>query len=580
MAAKKTARNSGQVISVPPVEVLEKSPTGIRGFDEITEGGLPKGRPALIVGAAGSGKTVFGMEFLVRGALEFGEPGVFMSFEENDKELAKNFASLGFNLKDLIARKLLDIDFVYIEKKEIEETGEFDLDGLFVRLGSAIDGLGAKRVVLDTLEALFSGLSDEGILRAELRRMFRWLKEKGVTVVITSERGVNTLTRYGLEEYVADCVILLDTRMIEQVATRRLRIIKYRGSKHGSNEYPFLIDENGISIMPITSLGLTHKSSSERVPSGVERLDSMLGGGYYRGSSILITGTSGTGKSTLAAHFALATCRKNERVLYFAFEESPDQILRNMHSVGIDLQPCVDSGLLQFHASRPSLYGLEMHLVTLYKMIENFKPRSVIIDPISNLITVGTIPEAKSMLTRLIDFLKSRQITSLFTSLTTGGGSLESTELGVSSLMDTWILLRDIESAGERNRGLYILKSRGMAHSNQIREFLFTKNGIQLRDVYVGPAGVLTGSARLAQEAQEKAQSMTRQQEIERNKREIERQRQIMESQISSLRAQFEASKEKLEAASSHEQAVEKILAQDRKAMEQQRKADIPQNAK
>jgi circadian clock protein KaiC len=580
MAARRTTRGPGQVLSAPPSEVLKKCPTGIRGFDEITEGGLPRGRPALVVGAAGSGKTVFGMEFLVRGALQYGEPGVFMSFEENDNDLAKNFASIGFNLRDLIARKLLDIDFVYIEKKEIEETGEFDLDGLFVRLGSAIDGIGAKRVVLDTLEALFSGLSDEGILRAELRRMFRWLKEKGVTVVITSERGVNTLTRYGLEEYVADCVVLLDNRMIEQVATRRLRIIKYRGSRHGSNEYPFLIDENGISIMPITSLGLTHKTSSERVPSGIERLDGMMEGGYYRGSSVLVSGTSGTGKSTLAANFALATCRKNERVLYFAFEESPDQILRNMHSVGIDLQPCIDGGLLQFHATRPSLYGLEMHLVTIYKLIEDFKPRSVIMDPVSNLITVGTITEAKSMLTRLIDFLKSRQITSLFTSLTTAGGSLESTEVGVSSLMDTWILLRYIESAGERNRGLYILKSRGTAHSNQIREFLFTKNGIQLRDVYVGPSGVLTGSARLAQEAQEKAQAVSRQQEIERNTREIERQRQIMEAQISSLKAQFEASKDKLEAAAAQEQTVQKILVKDRQVMAQQRKADKFKKAK
>lgn len=564
--------NSKKAVQLP---ALEKSPTGIRGFDEITNGGLPKGRSALMVGAAGSGKTVFGMEFLVRGALQYGEPGVFMSFEENETDLSKNFASIGFDLEELIAKKQLFIDYVYIERKEIEETGEFDLDGIFIRLSSAIDQIGAKRVVLDTLEALFSGMSDEAILRAELRRLFRWLKEKEVTVVITAERGVNTLTRYGLEEYVADCVILLDTQMIDQIATRRMRVIKYRGSKHGTNEYPFLIDETGITVMPITSMGLMHKVSSERVSSGIERLDTMLDGGFYRGSSILVSGTPGTGKTTLSATFANATAAHGERCLYFAFEESPAQIIRNMRSIGVDLEPWVKQGLLQFHASRPSLYGLEMHLVTMYKMIEDFKPSMVVVDPISNLVMVGSISETKSMLTRLIDQIKSKQITAFFTSLTTMGDKMEATEVGVSSLMDTWILMRDIESAGERNHGLYILKSRGMEHSNQIREFLFTKKGIQLRDVYVGPAGVLTGSARLAQEAQDNARALQQQQAIDLNQREIEHRRQIMESQISSLQAQFEAEKEKLQVASAQDQTAVKIVAADRQAMARQRKADV-----
>jgi circadian clock protein KaiC len=555
-------------------KILEKSLTGIRGFDEITNGGLPKGRSALMVGAAGSGKTVFGMEFLIKGALQYGEPGVFMSFEENESDLAKNFNSLGYDLDDLIASKKLFIDFVYIERREIEETGEFDLDGIFVRLSSAIDAIGAKRVVLDTLESLFSGISEEAILRAELRRLFRWLKDKGVTVIITAERGVNTLTRYGLEEYVADCVILLDTQMIDQIATRRLRVIKYRGSKHGTNEYPFLIDEDGISVLPITSIGLLHKASSERIPSGIERMDTMLDGGFYRGSSILVSGTPGTGKTTLSAHFAHTSAAHGDRCLFFAFEESPDQIMRNMRSIGINLEQWVKKGLLQFHASRPSLYGLEMHLVTMYKLIEDFQPKAVIVDPISNLLTVGSLSETKSMLSRLIDFLKSKQITALFTSLTTTEENLESTEVGVSSLMDTWILLRDIESAGERNRGLYILKSRGMDHSNQIREFLFTRHGIQLRDVYIGPSGVLTGSARLAQEAKDSAHELERQQTIERNQRELEHRRQIMESQINAIRSQFETDKEKLEVASAQEEGTAKILTSDRLIMSHQRKAD------
>jgi len=574
MSPRKNSQPAKTAAVKAPQMVLEKSPTGIRGFDEITNGGVPKGRSALMVGAAGSGKTVFGMEFLVRGALQYGEPGVFMSFEENETDLARNFSSIGFDLNNLIARKLLFIDYVYIERREIQETGEFDLDGIFVRLSSAIDAIGARRVVLDTLEALFSGISQEAILRAELRRLFRWLKEKGVTVVITAERGANTLTRYGLEEYVADCVILLDTQMIDQIATRRMRIIKYRGSKHGTNEYPFLIDEDGITVMPITSMGLLHKASSERISSGIERLDTMMTRGFYRGSSILVSGTPGTGKTTMAAHFADATARHGERCLYFAFEESPDQIIRNMKSIGLNLAQWVEKGLLRFHASRPSLYGLEMHLVTMYKLIEDFKPGVVIVDPISNLITVGSISETKSMLTRLIDHIKSKQITAFVTSLTTMGDKLEATEVGVSSLMDTWILLRDIESAGERNRGLYILKSRGMAHSNQIREFLFTKNGIQLIDVYVGPAGVLTGSARLTQETQEKAQALSRQQEIERNQREIESKQQIMESQISTIRSQFEADKENLEIASNQQKAAGQILAVGRQDIARQRKAD------
>ncbi len=574
MAIKNTTRRSGKPATIETEPPLEKAPTGIRGFDDITDGGLPRGRPALIVGGAGSGKTVFGMEFLVRGALEYGEPGVFMSFEETEKDLGKNFSSIGFNLNDLIARKLLFIDFVYIERKEIEETGEFDLDGLFVRLNSAIEEVGARRVVLDTLEALFSGLSNESILRAELRRLFRWLKEKGVTVVITSERGVNTLTRYGLEEYVADCVILLDHRMIDQVATRRLRVIKYRGSGHGANEYPFLIDENGISILPITSLGLNYPVSSERVPTGVERLDNMLAGGYYQGSSILVSGTPGTGKSTLSAAFAGATCRNGQRCLYFSFEESPAQIMRNMKSVGIDLKPWVDKGLLRFQSSRPALYGLEMHLISMFKAINDLKADAIIVDPVSNFISVGSRDEVRSMLTRLIDFLKSRNITSLFTNLTSSSGAMEDTEVGISSLMDTWILLRDIEIGGERNRGLYVLKSRGTAHSNQIREFQFTRDGIKLLDVYIGPGGVLTGSARLAQEAQEKSQAISRQQDIERNQREIERQRQIMESQVAALRAQFEATKEKLETVAIQERTAEKMAAENREAMAHQRKAD------
>jgi circadian clock protein KaiC len=463
-----------------------------------------------------------------------------MAFEETAKDLTQNVASLGFDLNDLVARKKIVLDFVYIERSEIEQSGEYDLEGLFIRLGAAIDAIGAKRVVLDTIESLFSGLPNPAILRAELRRLFRWLKDKGVTAIITGERGDETLTRQGLEEYVSDCVIVLDHRVTEQTSSRRLRVVKYRGSTHGTNEYPFLIDADGISVLPVTSLSLDHKASSERISSGVARLDAMLSGkGYFRGSSVLISGTAGTGKSSVAAHFTDAACRRGERVLYFSFEESPDQIIRNMHSIGIDLQQWIKKGLLQIYADRPSSAGLETHLAMKHKLIDIFKPRVVIMDPLNSFVIGDNQIEVKSMLMRLVDFLKTRQITGLFTHLAHSGDPIEQTEVAISSVIDTWLLLKDIEIGGERNRGMYILKSRGMAHSNQIREFLLTDQGVELRDVYVGPEGVLTGSARLTQEAENEASLLIRNQEVELRRIELERKRTTLEAQITMLRAEF-----------------------------------------
>lgn len=461
---------------------LPKALTGIKGLDEITCGGLPKGRPTLVTGTAGCGKTLLGMEFLVRGALEYDEPGVFVAFEETEQDLAKNFSSLGFDLPDLIRRKKLAVEYVYIERTEIEETGEYDLSGLFIRLGQAIEQVKAKRIVLDTIEVLFSGLSNAAILRAELRRLFSWLKKKGLTAIVTGERGASgMMTRYGLEEYVADCVIMLDHRVSDQISTRRLRIVKYRGSSHGTSEFPFLIDEHGLCILPITSLGLNHIALTERISTGIEPLDTMLGGrGCYRGASVLVSGTAGSGKTSIGAHFIAAACRRGEHCLWFAFEESSSQIIRNMRSIGIDLEPWLKKGLLRIHAERPTSYGLEMHLVTMHKLIDDFNPSVVFIDPLTNLISTGNQLDVKAMLTRLIDYLKVKKITTLFSTLTAAGSAIEQTEVGISSLMDTWLLLREIERNSERTRGLYVLKSRGMAHSNRIREFLLTDNGIQL----------------------------------------------------------------------------------------------------
>jgi len=526
-----------------------KTPTGIDGLNEITNGGFPKGRPTLICGSAGCGKTLLGMQFLINGAIKHNEPGVFMSFEESSKELVMNVKSLGFDIEKKKKKKKLIIDHVRVERSEIEEAGEYDLDGLFIRLGYAIDSIKAKRVVLDTIESLFSGLDNAAVLRAELRRLFHWLKDKGVTTIITGERGEGTLTRQGLEEYVSDCVILLDHRVIDQISTRRLRIVKYRGSTHGTNEYPFLIDEEGISVLPITSLNLDNKVSSEIVSTGVKGLDEMFfGNGYYKGSSILISGTAGTAKTTMASYFANEQCNKKERVLYFAFEESPHQLIRNMRSIGIDFEKHIKSGLLQIHSSRPSLNGLELHLLTLRKLIRDFKPSAVVIDPISNLISVGNPSEVRSMLVRLIDLLKINNITTVFTSLSqqTETNLIEMAEDSVSSLVDTWIVVRDMEGIGERNRGIYIIKARGMGHSNQVREFVITNNGIELLDVELGPNGILTGTARKSNAINKKLSAFKLQNELDQKDREIERKRKVLEANIEALRKEFESVEDEL----------------------------------
>ncbi len=556
-------------------EKLPKSLTGIQGLDEITEGGLPKGRPTLVCGSAGCGKTLLAMEFLVRGATQFNEPGVFMAFEETAKDLTQNVASLGFDLDALVADKKIVLDFVYIERSEIEETGEYDLEGLFIRLGQSIDSIGAKRVVLDTIESLFAGLPNPLILRAELRRLFRWLKEKGVTAIITGERGEETLTRQGLEEYISDCVIVLDHRVKDQTSSRRLRVVKYRGSTHGTNEYPFLIDEDGISIVPVTSLGLGHNASMDRIPSGISRLDTMMGGkGFFRGSTVLISGTAGTGKSSICAHFVDAACRRGERALYFSFEESPSQIIRNMRSVGIDLEQWVKKGLLYFQATRPAFAGLEMQLTMMHKATIKFDPQVVIVDPLNGFITGDNIIDVKSMLLRLADFLKTKQISSMFTQLMSSNVAHGTSEIAISSMIDTWLVMHDIEISGERNRCLYITKSRGMAHSNQVRECLITDHGVELCEVYVGAGGVLTGSARIAQEAQELALTLTRKQEVERRQIEIESRRKALEAKVAALRAEFGVQEAELMKIITQEQAQASQLLTGRLEMGLSRSAD------
>ena len=546
--------------------MLPKAPTGISGFDDVTLGGLPAGRPSLVCGAAGCGKTLFAVTFLVNGAVSFDEPGVFMNFEERAEDLAANVASLGYDLDGLVAEGKLAIDHVRVERSEIEETGEYDLEGLFVRLGYAVDQIGAKRVVLDTIETLFAGLSNTAVLRSELRRLFGWLKDRGLTAVITGERGEGQLTRQGLEEYVSDCVVLLDNRVEDQITTRRLRVVKYRGSAHGTNEYPFLIDRQGMSVLPVTSAGLEHGVSSEVISSGVAGIDAMLGaGGFYRGSSILLSGVAGTGKSTIGAHFADAACRRGDRCLFFVFEESAEQICRNARSVGLDLQRHMDGGTLRFEAARPSLYGLEMHLARTHRDLEQFDPAVVVIDPISAF--RGPTSEVHATMLRMVDLFKSRGVTALFTSLRTDGTLLEGADLGLSSLMDAWIKLLSVEADGERNRTLYVIKARGMSHSNQVREYRITNSGIEITPAYIGPGGVLTGTARLAQEARELAVAARRQQDIERRRRDLARKQEALERQVADMRAALETEEREVSMLLSEDAGHEAALERDRAAM-------------
>jgi circadian clock protein KaiC len=565
VALRHSARPRGTTSSVK-LPVLAKVATGISGFDEVTHGGIPEGRTTLVCGAAGCGKTLFGMQFLIRGALDHGEPGAFVAFEETEADLAKNVASLGFDVRELERKKLLSIDHIRVERSEIEENGEYDLEGLFIRLGLALDSVGAKRLVIDTLETIFGGLTSYGLLRSELKRLFNWLKERGVTTIVTAERGEGTLTRHGLEEYVSDCVVLLDHRVNDQISTRRMRVVKYRGSTHGSNEYPFLIDRDGLTVVPITESQLHHDVSHERVGTGVSGLDLMLdGGGYFRGSTILVSGTAGSGKSSLAAHLVDATCRRGERAMYVSYEESPAQILRNMASIGLDLERHVKAGLLTVTAHRPTSLGLEGHLAVLHKATADLAPSTVIIDPIGTMTSAGASYDAHLMLVRLIDFFKSKGITTLLNSLTHGGGALEGTEVAVSSLVDTWILVKSLENNGERTRVLYILKSRGMAHSNQVREFLITRDGIRLEEPYIGPEGVLTGTARAMQEARERTMLRERQMDQERAARLLERKQALLEQRIAELRAEFAAEEMELMAVakSASDLEAERLVSRD-----------------
>jgi circadian clock protein KaiC len=562
--------------SVPEPPTLPKAPTGVQGLDEITGGGLPRGRPTLLCGSAGSGKTMLAAEFLVRGAVEFGEPGVFMMFEENADELTQNLRSLGVDLDALQAQGKVAVDHVHIERNEIQETGEYDLEGLFIRLGHAIDTIGARRVVLDTIEALFSGLPNHAVLRAELRRLFRWLKDRGVTAVITGERGEQSLTRYGLEEYVADCVILLDHRIIDQVSTRRLRVVKYRGTAHGTNEYPFLIGESGVSVLPITSMRLDHEAISERVSTGIDGLDDMLGGtGVYRGSSALVSGAPGTGKSSIGASFVDAACRRGERALLFAYEESASQLRRNMASIGLDLGVWERQGLLHIDASRPTLHGLEQHLVHMYELVRRLKPAVVVVDPISNLSLSNDDRALKPMLMRLIDYLKQQGVTALFTSLTSDLASdVADSQVGVSSLMDAWILLSNLAGNGERTRTLQVLKSRGMPHSHQVREFVMGSRGVDLVDVYLSGDRVLTGTARISQVAQEEAARDLRRRDHERRLKELARHRKAIDAQIAVLAAQADERAGEVEFAIERERLQADGVSTRSRAMAQSR--DVP----
>lgn len=527
---------------------LAKEPTGIPGLDILLEGGLPAGRLTLVCGGPGTGKTVLGMQILAQGALEADEPGVFLAFEEDRDELLANMTGFGWDLASMERSGKLVVDSAGLSLAELREAGAFDLSGLFVRLQAAMDQVGARRVVIDTIESLFTAIPDVAVVRAELVRLMRWLRDRGVTAFITAPRGNGALTRYGIEEYITDCVILLDQRVAEQGTTRWMRVVKYRGSGHVNDEVPFLIGSTGFSVLPLVSLPLDYQASDRRLSTGVPTLDDMLGGGYYEGSAVLVSGTAGSGKSSLAAHLLERTCRDGGRAAMFAFEESESVIVRNMRSIGIDLAPWLENDRLRIVSCRPGRYGLESHLVAIHKAVVDFKPSVLVLDPISGFEHLGTVERGKSMVTRVLDLVRREGVTTLMTNLVKGGGAKDQTDIGVSSIMDTWISVRDVESDGERNRAIYIIKARGMAHSNQVREFLLTPEGIQLRPVYTGPAGVLVGTARAVQEAAEESDARNRAREIERLERHLEGEQRKLEARVAALRAESEAAQDELSA--------------------------------
>jgi circadian clock protein KaiC len=560
----------------PAVHVVKKVPTGIRGFDELCAGGLPEGRVTLVCGGAGTGKTIFGMEVLARGAREFAAPGLLVSFDESARELAEDVSAFDFGHEDLVARKLLAVEVVRVGNAEPTAPGGYDLDALLGRLERSIASIGAKRIVLDAVDVIFDLLAGARMLRTEFARLLRGLKALGATVIVTCERGSGTFSRYGLEEYLADCVIALDQRVQEQIATRRLRIVKYRGSLHAKDEVPFTIDEHGLNLAPIASVGLDHTAVDERISMGVPRLDTMLGGqGVFRGSTVLISGVSGAGKTSIAAHALVAACGRGERCSYFAFEESSHQIMRNMRSIGLDLERWVRAGVLEFHVARPTSYGLERHFTNIEREIERAAPRVVVIDPISGFDVVGTQKEVHGMLTRLVDCLKRRGITAFLTSLAYAPpGAIESTSMGLSSIVDTWLLVQIVEGSGERNRALYVLKSRGMAHSNQVREFVFTDQGVDLVDVYVGTRGVLTGTARLTQAAKEQEEVRAAREAVARQRRELALKQRVLQARIAALEAELEATSQEAVQARTEQEERAALLLEQRRSIASLRHAD------
>ncbi|WP_240236172.1 circadian clock protein KaiC [Nocardioides sp. CFH 31398] len=519
--------------------MLEKAATGIEGFDDITFGGLPRARATIVTGAAGSGKSMFGVEFLAQGARAYGEPGVLLSFEETADELVANAASIGVDLRAMADEGTLVVDSAAGDLDDLVQSGAFDLEGLLLRLAAAIDAVGARRVVLDTVETLFSTLPDETTVRREFARLLRWLKERDLTVVVTAERGQQgRLTRHGIEEYVSDCVVVLDHRVEDEVATRRMRVAKYRGSPHGTNEFPFLISGRGLVVMPLHHDELT-EVSEERVSLGIPELDTMVGGGVFRGSTIMISGSAGTGKTSIAACAADAACRRGEKALFLSFEEPSGQVVRNMRSIGLDLQHWIDKGLLVVQHMRPAITGLEAHLASLHMILDEHPAEVVVLDAVASLSRGVASYASASAVARDIAMLRLRGATTVLTALA-GTHDDPHTDVSASSLVDAWLLVRNVENDGERNRLLMTIKNRGSFHSNQVREFLLTDDGPRLVDVFVGPDGVLTGSAREQQEARDASTEDARRRDQERRRASIERRREEVEAQIATLRRQLE----------------------------------------
>ena len=543
--------------------------TGVKGLDDVLGGGIPQGHAMLLVGKPGTGKSILSMEYLLHGIELHKENGVYISFEESEKQIISNAASFGWKFEEMVKKNKLAISYIDMQPEQMRTVGDYDLSALILRVKGAIKKVNARRVVIDGINNLLSTFDDERIIRSDLLRLIREIKEVNATIFITGERGHDSWSKMGFEEYLADGLMHLDNRTDGNYQTREIQVVKCRGINHYTGKSPFIINSEGMSIRPLITADFDYKVLKSRVSTGIADIDNMLGGkGLYRGSTVYITGPSGAGKTSISSSFANGACSRGERALFLAFEESSDQIIRNMKSIGLSLDKWVNEKLLYFYTARATTNSLEGHLDNIMTMVREVEPTCVVLDPISAFRPIANENETKLMLIRLNDYLRARKITTVFTALSSDGEYSEHADVQLSSIADTWIVVRIMDYKGERNNVMQLMKSRGMSHSRQMKEMYFTGNGLKLQNVYQGPEGVLTGAARIGQEKYEKLKEARNVIEIDKNRKKIERKKSLLEASIEALKHEYEEELEALHAAIEEAEEQNSKIKETRKEIE------------